>query len=135
MMSSKKLLGLKYLVIYHRITGSTYFNYCKNNILIKLILIIYSIINLTNIIILFYGTLSSFKSYKLKNSKKLQLIYLLYTSGSIGYLAQVILIYLFLIFRGKKILDFLQNQDFIKTNPKFERRIGLKMIFIQFLWK
>ena len=141
-MSSNPTSGLKYLILYHRITGNTYFNSKYDNsksLLVKIILILASLLNLSIIMYSSFVNINFFyKSEKNKDmsssskTKKSGLFFVLFLIQLIGYSIITLFVFLILLIRGKHILNFLQNQDFILIDSKTERRIALKIILIQF---
>ena len=143
-MATNPISGLKYVITYHRFTGNTYFNTKfghKSNIVFKVVLTIVSMVYLLTIIHTMYSNAKFyFKYFKMNTSKnqinenkKSFLIFILLLIGTIGYSLQTLFEFIILLMRGKHILEFFQNQDFITIDSKTERRIGLKILLFQIL--
>ena len=130
--------GLKYLVIYHRITGITYLGWnfgqtkaCWKKVVCLLwqaclfILAIYFTFNELKILF----NVDKVKA-KLAASPKSIMVFLMMQLGNIGYILTVMYCFFLLLLKGNKMLEFLQHLEF-KPELKTERWIGIKTLIIQ----
>jgi hypothetical protein len=134
--------GLSYLITFHKFCGISYFGASVNqeNNKRKIILFILSIIwNLIffgftiNLIFEFLKfNINSFNKIR-SNSSKLLIITILKILGKTGYYIQSFAINILLILRGKRILELFRAQSFNYIDSRSERRIGLSILFIQFI--
>ena len=112
--------GLKYLVICQRITGIIYLGWEFGKIESFWVKMIYIVWQCCLLIPILYFTLNELKQFfnmgkqkaKLAVSPKSGLMFLLYNLGNIGYLLTVLYCFILLLFRGRKMLVFLQEQHF-----------------------
>ena len=133
--------GLRYLVIFHRLTCNSFvgWNFGKKlTTKTKLILIF------TNIILFFICGCFNYVNYdlmrRIMNMKnhitdshsKSQLLFILLVTTFLYFPIQMTFIFFVNLFTGKSILTFLWKQN-IKIDPKVERMIGIKLITVQFI--
>ena len=131
--------GLKYLVICHRITGITYLGWDFGKITSFWVKTLYIVWQCCLFIPILYFTLNEQKEFynKVKQkanlavSPKSGLMFLLYQTGNHGFILTVVYCFILLLFRGRKMLVFLQEQHF-KPESQTERWIGIKTLIIQF---
>ena len=131
-------LGLKYLVIYHRITGITYLGWNFGQTIASWKKVVCLLWQACLFILAIYFTFNELKvlfnvdkvKAKLAASPKSIMVFLLIQLGNIGYILTVMYCFTLLLIRGKKILVFLQNQQF-RNDLKIERWIGIKTLIIQ----
>ena len=133
--------GLKYVITYHRLTGNTYFNSnfgTHNKSRFKIFFMFVSLLCFINIIYSMFASVKYYHQFNISKhqymtSNKTQLIFNLYEIQSKFYSLLALFEFIILLMRGKHILDFLQNQDFITIDSKTERRIGFKILLFQIL--
>ena len=132
-----KLTGLNMLVTFHRMTGNTYFN-SNFNIVTKLKRIFLFIISVsyftiqvlcTTYFILFIRTGVDGKT--VNNSQKTIMLNALFNIAVISLIMDTIFAQYIVIFRGKRILTFLKDQNNLEITNRREKRIGIKIILIQ----
>ena len=136
--------GLKLLVYYDRLIGNAYFgwNFNKNlskvkkysliawNLLVLSLVSIHCYIGLKNS---FSSKQSQFSNINYKNNlTETGLPFILFSVSYVTFTSQTLLISLFLLFRGHKILDVLNESPIVKVEPKFERKIGLILVIFNF---
>ena len=148
--NSNSLIGLKYLVNYHRLTGNTYLGACldgKFQFITKLALIVWNLLLLAQIGWHFHmeyqwssqGNNSTLglngtdlnESPKSKN----RLIDVLNAIRSLSYSSQSFIIFVYLMVRGEKILQSVKDcHQLVTISTKDEKRIGLFIALIQFCY-
>ena len=99
----------------------------------KLFIIIMNIITFMATIYLAYDSVLNIIENDNDNSmSRSRLIYILFFLDYFGYIIEIILIITILFVKGKKIIQFLYEQDF-NINKDREKKIGLKLVIWQIL--
>ena len=138
----KARAGLRYIIYYDRLIGNTYFgwNFGEKTPKIKkyffiawnlLFLLMVSFNCYLGMRKLFYLTDKQNEHNTLvaelrKTSSCLPII--LFSVGLFSYTIQSLIIGLFLLIRGQKILDVINEIEIIKANSKVERKTGLSLV-------
>ena len=136
--------GLKKLVFYDSLIGNTYFVWNLRqkipkfkkyylilwNIFIFLLFSIQLIIGLKNS----FSTESKSHYFRPDLTKyKTVLPHILFSILYFSYGIQTLVIFLFLVIRGHKILDVLNEEEVIKLNNKYEKKIGFILALMKFI--
>ena len=134
------LSGLKVSIAYDKITGNTYLGssidgkQTKFNQTIQILWnIIIIIINILGVYTTIDRFLISYSNSEL-NSRKSGLIFGICCLGYTCYTTQILFNSIFLFMRGKNILDNLKSDQILKIDKRYERRIGIYMTGIKFLF-
>ena len=137
-------IGLKYLVNYHRMTGNTYF---LNELSMKkfnlktIILVLYNLFVLGIYVFGFYTVLAQDKTTiifyhgeNISNPAKRNILLIINNMGFGGFSVLTLFSSIFLTFKGNQILDHLKRESYPNVSNKFEKRVALIIIFIQFMF-
>ncbi len=133
--------GLSHLITFHKLFGISYFGASvdsedrKSRKLSSFLSIIWNLIFFGLLLKFFIGLLKekNSKENNFNSSKKL-IIFFLTNIGVSGYYVQSVFINILLMVRGKRIIDLLKTQSFKFIDQKKERRIGSRILFIQFIF-
>ena len=140
--------GLRIIVMYERFIGNTYFGWNFGKKLskrMKISLIFWNIITFSLVSIQCYiglnGAFSSTPSQLdlIKYTPDLTkynsfLPRLLFNVGYISYSVQTLIIASFLAIRGRNMLNVLNRTDIIRVDPYIERKVGLILVSIKFVF-
>ena len=140
---TKSFKGLKMIISHHRIFGITYMGECfdeKSPFVKKALLIIWNIILL---LLMIYFLMASFVymdivNINMKKSanvseqnrgysgvQRKSFVAILYNVGILSYGTLTVIICLFLMIRGRKILGSIINNNIIDVGEEFESKLGL----------
>ena len=136
--------GLTYLINYHRVIGNISLVYEINqkcSIWKKVLLTTWNIF-LTMIILytIFMTALDItikqllYSEQEVNTPSKRNLLLVINNMGFFGFSFQSLISIIFLIVKGNRLLDHLENSNQDYINLKTERRIGLTLVVVQFLY-
>jgi len=131
--------GLRYLIIFHKFCGISYFwaSIANNDRIIgkllRILSIVWNLVFFGFTLKLMYENLSDHKFYTMDfNSSKSIITAILIIVGINGYYVQVFAINILLMISGNQIIDSIKSHTFRYIDEKIEIRNGLIIAFTQF---